>query len=318
VQSRPKVLVVDDSPIAIEKLSAALAQEGYEVVTAQDGREAIRRVRAEPPDLIILDVVMPDMDGIEVLRVLKARAAEEFIPVMLLSVKSDLESRVSGLRIGADDYLPKPFADEELLARAAALLRIKSLQDTLTKAKRDLERLSVTDGLTGLYNHRFLQERLREEFRRAQRYSDPLSLVMLDLDHFKRVNDLHGHPYGDRVLKQAADKIRKSVREPDICARYGGEEFAVILPKTHLSGALTVGERIWRALGEHVYEDKGTEERLTASLGIAFFPAKDVTSAELLLRCADEALYRAKRDGRNTICLFQAQAYVYDVAGSAG
>jgi two-component system cell cycle response regulator len=200
-----------------------------------------------------------------------------------------------------------------MVAGANAMLRIKALQDTVRSAKRELEQLSVTDGLTGLYNHRFFQERLREEFRRAQRYSDPVSLIMIDLDHFKQVNDRHGHPFGDRVLKEAADLIRKSVREPDICARYGGEEFCVILPKTHLSGALTVAERVWRDLGDKVYKADAAEERVTASLGIAFFPSKDVTSPELLIRFADEALYRAKRDGRNTIALYQAQPYRYDV-----
>jgi two-component system, cell cycle response regulator len=224
---------------------------------------------------------------------------------------------VAGLRIGADDFLPKPFEDAEILARANAMLRIKLLQDQVRTAKRELEKLSVTDGLTGLFNHRFFQERLREEFRRAQRYSDPVSLIMIDLDHFKTVNDKHGHPFGDKVLRTAAEHIRKSVREPDICARYGGEEFAVILPKTHLSGALTVAERIWRGLGERVHAIGSTEEKVTASIGIAFYPSKDVTSSELLVRFADEALYRAKREGRNTICLYQAQSYRYDGGGGA-
>src|SRR5690242_9498482 len=201
------------------------------------------------------------------------------------------------------------------------MLRIKSLQDQLRAAKAQLERLSITDGLTGLYNHRHFEERLAEEFRRSQRYSDPVSLIMLDLDHFKDVNDKYGHPFGDRVLRETADLIRSSIRDPDICARYGGEEFAIILPKTHLQGALAVSERIFRSLRAKTYmpevDGKAAPLRVTASVGVAFYPSKEVTSPELLVKLADEALYRAKREGRDTICLYQAQSYRYDL-GSSG
>jgi diguanylate cyclase (GGDEF)-like protein len=228
---------------------------------------------------------------------------------------------VAGLRIGADDFLAKPFADAEIQARAGAMLRIKSLQDQLRTAKAELEKLSVTDGLTGLYNRRHFEERLAEEFRRSQRYSDPVSLIMLDLDHFKDVNDRFGHQFGDRVLRETATLLDDSIRDPDICARYGGEEFAIILPKTHLQGALAVAERIFRQLRQKTYPVEGSgraaagsaELRVTASAGLSFFPSKDVTTPELLVRFADDALYRAKREGRDTICLFQAQPYRYDV-----
>src|SRR6266536_4308768 len=315
-----RVLVVEDSRTQADWLVQVLAREGYEVQVAADGREAIRRVRMEPPDLVLLDMILPDMDGLEVLRVLKSRAEEQFIPVILLSVKSDLDSRVAGLRIGADDFLAKPFADAEIQARAAAMLRIKNLQDQLRTAKGQLEKLSVTDGLTGLYNHRHFEDRLAEEFRRSQRYADPVSLIMLDLDHFKDVNDRYGHPFGDRVLRETAELIRSSIRDPDICARYGGEEFAIILPKTQLQGALAVAERIFRSLRQKGHavdacdaaKSKLVVVHVTASIGIAFYPSKDVTSPELLVKYADEALYRAKPEGRNTICLYQAQSYRYD------
>jgi diguanylate cyclase (GGDEF)-like protein len=282
--------------------------------------DAIRKVKTDPPDLVLLDMVLPDMDGLEVLRIVKARPQGDFIPVIILSARADIDSKVAGLRIGADDYLAKPFAEAELLARCTAMLRIKSLQDQLRRVQRELEERSVTDGLTGLKNRRFFDERLAEEFRRAQRYSDPVSLIMIDLDHFKEVNDRHGHPFGDVVLREAAGLIRSSIRDPDICARYGGEEFAVILPKTHLAGAITVAERIWKELGAKSYkvppEAPGgpSIRQVTASLGIAFYPSKDISSPELLLRFADEALYQAKRAGRNTICLYQAQAYRYEAA----
>ncbi len=318
--STARVLVVEDSGTQAEWLVQVLAREGYQVQVAQDGREAIRRVRSDPPDLVLLDMILPDMDGLEVLRILKAGSEEHFVPIILLSVKADLDSRVAGLRIGADDFLAKPFADAEIQARAAAMLRIKTLQDQLRAAKSQLEKLSVTDGLTGLYNHRYFEERLHEEFRRSQRYSDPVALMMLDLDHFKNINDRYGHPFGDRVLRGTAELISTSIRDPDICARYGGEEFAIILPKAHLQGALTVAERIHRDMGQKTYAHEAVESgraravevRVTASVGIAFFPSKDVNSPESLVKFADDALYRAKREGRDAICLHHAQSYRYE------
>jgi diguanylate cyclase (GGDEF)-like protein len=321
---RPKILVVDDSRTQLEWLVAVLQREGFDVRSAATGKEAILKVRTDAPDLVLLDMILPDMDGLEVLRIVKALPDEQFIPVIILSVKSDLDSKVTGLRIGADDFLSKPFAEAEILARCAAMLRIKSLQDQLRATQRKLEEQSITDGLTGLKNRRLFDERLDEEFRRAQRYADPVSLIMIDLDHFKQVNDRFGHQMGDLVLREAAACIRASIRDPDICARYGGEEFSVILPKTHLSGALAVAERIWRELGAKVYHQEITEGgrakpvdvRVTASIGLAFFPAPEISSAELLVKFTDDALYQAKHSGRNTICLYQAQGYRYEASSS--
>ena len=317
-----KILVVDDSRTQLDWLVQVLEREGYAVQTAVDGRDAIRKVRTEAPDLVLLDMVLPDMSGLEVLRLIKPADEQQFLPVIIQSSKSDIDSKVEGLRIGAHDFLVKPFAEQELVARCATMLRIKHLQERLRDTQKELEEQSITDGLTALKNRRFFDERLQEEFKRAQRYGDHLSLIMIDLDDFKQVNDRHGHPAGDVVLHDTAALIRASIRDPDICARYGGEEFAVILPKTHMSGALAVAERIWRELGNRVYalpapERAGAPEqtiRVTASLGIAFYPSKDISSGDLLLRYADQALYQAKRAGRNTICLYQAQAYRYDTS----
>ncbi len=307
-----RVLVVEDSRTQAEWLVRVLEGEGYQVQVAADGREAIRRVGAEPPDLVFLDMVLPDMHGLEVLRAIKSSGGDQFIPVILLSVKADLDSRVAGLRMGADDFLAKPYADAEIQARAAAMLRIKALQDQLRGTKAKLERLSVTDGLTGLYNHLHFEERLREEIYRSQRYNNaPASLIMLDLDHFKRVNDEYGHPFGDQVLRGTADVISAAIRGPDICARYGGEEFAVILPNTRLQGALAVAERFLRRMREKSYpvvgatNDPGGEVRVTASAGVAVYPGTDVDTPESLLKSADDALYRAKREGRDRACSHQ-------------
>jgi diguanylate cyclase (GGDEF)-like protein len=313
------VLVVEDSPSQAERLAEVLAGEGFHVQIAGDAAGAIRCVRTAPPDLVLLDMILPDMNGLEVLRIIKSRSEDEFIPVILLSAKSDLDSRVTGLRMGADDFLAKPYAEAEVRARAGAMLRIKSLQDQLRAAKRECEKLSVTDGLTALYNRRHFEERLREEFSRSQRYGAPLSLIMLDLDHFKAVNDAHGHPFGDRVLRETAELISTSIREHDICARYGGEEFAIVLPNTNLQGAAAVAERFLTRMREKTYRlrvgDAGREGgdaaatvRVTASVGVVSYPACDAPSVDRLVGLADEALYRAKAEGRNTIRLAQAIA----------
>ena len=298
-----KALVVDDSPAQAEHLKNVLEADGYHVSVVGDGASAIRAVRTDPPDLVLLDMILPDMDGLQVLRILKARP--EFLPVILLSVKADLDQRVRGLRIGADDFLAKPYADVEVLARAMAMLRIKRLQDELRAAKAELEVLSITDGLTGLYNRRFFQRRLPEEFARAFRYQDPLALVMLDLDRFKRINDTYGHPFGDVILQATASVLKSCAREVDLCCRFGGEEFVAILPKTSAAGARTLAERIGKRMREQVTRFEGapglaaTDVQVTTSVGIAAFP--EVGTVEALVQCADAALYASKRDGRDRV-----------------
>ena len=311
--------MVDDSRAQREALARVLRAEGYEVVEAENGREALRLAKSAKPDLVLLDMILPDMDGREVLRLVKPPASsDQFLPVIILSVKGDVNTKVEGLRLGADDFLVKGVEDPEIIARVGSMLRIKGLQERLVEMQSKLEEQSITDALTGLKNRRFFDERLREEFQRAQRYGDFLSLIMADLDHFKEVNDRFGHQAGDAVLREAAALIRGSLRDPDICARYGGEEFAVILPKTHMTGALAVAERIWRAVSAKEFSigADGTAPlqtiRVTASVGVAFYPSKDIVSSELLVRFADQALYEAKRQGRNNICLYQAATYSYE------
>jgi diguanylate cyclase (GGDEF)-like protein len=222
-------------------------------------------------------------------------------PVLVVAPAHARELRLAALRLGVE-VVAEPWDDEELRARMLRAFSAHQVLNTLASQVSELQKLSVLDGLTLLHNHRYFQERLREEFRVAQRYDDALALILLDLDHFKQINDQHGHPTGDDVLRKVAHALQQSVRETDIVARYGGEEFAVLLPRTPLAGAITVAERIWHAVSQlHV----GPQERLrvTASLGISGFPHRTVLSAEQLLLTADEALYRAKREGRNRICL---------------
>ncbi|MBI5511715.1 MAG: diguanylate cyclase [Deltaproteobacteria bacterium] len=311
VRTSPKILVVDDDASLREFAVETLATLGYTIETAADGVQAIEKVRADPPDVIILDVMMPKMNGLEVCRVVKSFAVESFIPIILVTVKADIESKVTGLKIGADDYLTKPYNPLELRARVASMLRIKAIQDKLNAKRRELESLSITDDLTGLHNHRAMQQRLKDEFLRAQRYNDPLSLLMVDIDHFKQVNDQNGHLFGDFVLAEISRVLCKAVRETDFVARYGGEEFLVILPQTHFAGSLPVAERLWRSVAAHPFADAKVSVSLTVSVGVSFFPNKNVATAEDLLASSDQALYQAKREGRNRICISQHVSYLY-------
>ena len=167
------------------------------------------------------------------------------------------------------------------------------------------------DDLTELYNYRYLHTRLSDEFKRAERYREPLSCVMIDVDHFKRVNDRHGHDAGDAALRVVADRLRKAVREVDVVARYGGEEFLLVLPSTNFSGALSVAERVWRAIGGEPFVFGEASERVTASVGVAVYPSRDIKSKDQLLKAADRALYQAKHEGRDRICVFQHQGYIF-------
>ena len=316
VRTSAKILVVDDDASLKQAAVDTLAGLGYTIETASDGVEALEKVRADPPDLMILDVMMPKMNGLEVCRIVKSFAAESFIPIILVTVKSDIESKVTGLKVGADDYLTKPYNPMELRARVASMLRIKAVQDKIEGKRRELESLSVTDDLTGLHNHRALQQRLRDEFLRAQRYNDPLSVLMIDIDHFKQVNDKLGHLFGDFVLAEIAKVLGKAVRETDFLARYGGEEFLVLLPQTHFAGSLPVADRIWRSVAQKEFADGKSSVRITVSVGVSFFPNKNVASADDLLANSDQALYQAKREGRNRICIFQHVSYLYHPDGA--
>ncbi|MHB8876832.1 MAG: diguanylate cyclase, partial [Myxococcaceae bacterium] len=249
MERQARILVVDDSQATAGALAKLLRDGGFAVEVASDGPSALKLAAGSEVDLVLLDVDLGGMDGLQVLRMLRSAEPRRFLPVMMISVKDDRQQRLTAFKLGADDFLHKPWDDEELLARVRRCLSLRRRVDELLDETEKLRQLSVTDGLTQVANHRAFQERLREEFRRAQRYDDPLALILLDLDHFKSVNDQFGHPVGDQVLRAVAASVRESVRETDLVARYGGEEFGVVLPKTHLAGSLTVAERIWRDLG---------------------------------------------------------------------
>ncbi len=304
--AKAKVLLVEDDPIQARETEEILKKTGYEVFWAQDGINAIKVVKSSKPDIILLDLILPGLDGYEVCRWLKLDDTAKGIPVIMLTVKKDLSDKISGLQIGADDYLPKPYNELELNARIYASLRTKALQDELRMKNRQLEELldkvnymAITDALTGLYNRRKFHDTLAGEFERARRYKTPFSLVMIDIDHFKRINDDHGHNAGDVVLKQVSSLLLKSVREIDTASRFGGEEFMVILPSTDSPSAKIVAERMRDMIASFPFQD--INRPITVSIGIAGMPDERIRNEDLMIRCADIALYRAKQSGRNRV-----------------
>lgn len=306
------IVVADDDRITRELLSGMLREHGFTVEAVNDGQAAVERVARGGIDLVLLDILMPRLTGIEACRLLKGMTSDTFLPVVLVTVKTDSASRVEGLKIGADDYVCKPFEERELIARVEAMLRIKKLHDHVVKARAKLEQLSVHDDLTGLYNYRYLHSRLNEEFKRSERYHDPLACIVADIDGLHSINEAHGRVIGDAVIRNIADAIKRSVREVDVVARFGGDEYLVVLPSTHFAGSVTVAERIWREAAEYITADSTPRvPRPTLSIGVALYPSRDVRAKDALLRAADAALHQAKCDGGNRICVFQQQGYLY-------
>jgi two-component system, cell cycle response regulator len=297
-----RILVVDDNPDNLEIISTRLRFRGYDVDVAAHGSEALDLVDRVQPDLILLDVMLPDIDGYEIARRIKSDDRLPFIPIILVTARDSTQDKVAGLDAGADDYLPKPINFPELEARVRSMLRIKRLQDELEEKNRELERISISDGLTGLFNHRHIHGLLHEEFERVNRTDDPLTVAMLDLDHFKQINDNYGHQAGDRVLQELAEILRSNAREIDKLGRYGGEEFLVILPDTELDEGVVFLERVRGDVESRSFDLDGPAPlRVTISAGVATHPAPGVREPDGLIKQADRALYAAKADGRNRV-----------------
>ena len=301
----PRVVVADDDRIARDMLADMLRRAGYAVESFDDGQEAVERVARGGIDLVLLDVVMPRLSGLEACRLLKGMSSESFLPVVLITVKTDTQSRVEGLKVGADEYVCKPFEEQELIARVGAMLRIKALHDQIASQRAHLERLSSHDELTSLHNYRYLNNRLTEEFKRAERYHEPFACILADIDQLNALNEAGGRALGDTAILRVAEGIKRSVRDVDVVARYGGDEFLVILPSTHFAGAVIVAERIWREVTERILEHEGNYYRFSVSIGVATYPSREVRSKDALLRAVESALNEAKRDGGNRICVFQ-------------
>jgi two-component system cell cycle response regulator len=309
-----RILIVDDDAESLELIWQWLALQGHDLLIARSGREALEKIHGSPPDLILLDLKLPPPDGFEIARALKKDPATRTIPLIVMTVRRDVQSRVECLRIGVDDFVSKPFHWDELDATIQAALEKRQLYTALEEANQQLQaansqlmKLSVTDDRTRLYNDRYLRQRLSEEFKRSLRYGTALSVVLLDLDHFKRINDRYGHDCGDAVLKQFGEILLENAREIDIVGRYGGEEFLIVLPNTDGIKAAIVGERVRKATEDFLFQAQDQIIRVTTSAGISSIPTnRDVREEEQFLRAADEALYRAKEGGRNKVIVDRA------------
>jgi len=290
-----KILVVDDDPATLRVVRDWFRGKPYEILGAPGGQEGLRLAPVRQPDVILLDLKMPDIDGITVARQLKQDPATQRIPIILLTACRDVDAKVQAFEAGADDYVTKPFECEEIEARIeSALRKHRELIDALE--------LAHIDEMTRLANFRGFREKLAAEWERAARYSTALSLVFFDLDHFKRLNDARGHQAGDRVLRDIGVLITGGARSNDVAARYGGEEFALILPHTDGAMAVRVAERIRSAVRDFVFLEDETPWRITVSAGVATYPdTPGIDSVDALVRAADVALYRAKDAGRNRV-----------------
>lgn len=296
------VLVVDDADIVRREIVQILSEQSLfdHYFEARDGLEGLKLLLGTKIDLILCDVEMPRMDGFKFIGMVKAREEVKNIPILLLTGNEERESKIRGLEQGACDYITKPFDPGELTARVKVHLEIKALQDKLREANELLLKISYTDHLTGLYNRRHLMEILDKEFMRAKRNRNAFSLVILDADHFKRINDKYGHQAGDSVLAVIASVFRKELRCYDTAARYG-EEFIALLPDSNAEEAARVAERIRKAIESTTFTGDKAGLSVTVSLGVAQYPSEGVDSVETLIREADKALYRAKVNGRNRV-----------------
>ncbi|MEN8374556.1 MAG: diguanylate cyclase [Gemmatimonadota bacterium] len=296
------ILLVDDNLDNLDIVSTRLEFLGYRVDTVATGDGALAQFRKDTPDLVLLDVMLPGIDGYEVARRIRADEQVPYVPIILVTARDSTRDKVTGLDAGADDYLTKPINFPELEARVRSMLRIKKLQDQLEASNRKLEHLSISDGLTGLYNHRHIHEVLVREFDRSMRTHEPISVAMFDLDRFKSVNDRYGHQAGDSVLRAVSDILRETAREVDVLGRYGGEEFIAVLPGTELHDAAVFAERVRAAVAGATFPLDGQPSiSMTISGGIASWPARNVTDARTLIEAADRALYAAKEGGRDRI-----------------
>jgi two-component system, cell cycle response regulator len=292
------VLVADDSRVVRVMLRRQLEARGLRVEEAEDGHQAVRGCRTLRPDILLLDVEMPGLDGYTVLRILREDAELSQIPVVFLTAHAGTEDVVRALQLGAHDYLRKPFEPSELIARVSAALRVKSLQDELRRRNAELETVTRTDALTGIYNRRHLEERLHGMLAAARRHRQPAAVLMIDVDHFKRVNDTLGHAGGDAVLRQVAERLHRRVRLEDVVGRWGGEEFLVLSDATDAAAAEVLAGRLLAAVSSTPFAIEGTDDvSVTVSIGCA----AGTDDAEALVRRADDALYEAKSEGRNRV-----------------
>lgn len=297
------ILIVDDVSKNLQVVGAMLDDVGYATTFATSGKQAIERVKTANPDLILLDLMMPEINGLQVCEHLKADPLYAEIPIIFLTASNESEHLLQAFSQGAVDYVTKPYKAPELLARVKTHLELKYTRDELKQALVELEKLATTDPLTGIANRRHLLVLGEREFQRTHRYKNPFSVLMIDIDHFKLINDNYGHSIGDKALKIMADVTVNALRKVDIFGRFGGEEFVVFLPETKADEALVVAERIREAIATTpIYVDDQTIH-ITVSIGVTIYNSSEISLDGLLME-ADKALYDAKKQGRNQVVIY--------------
>jgi diguanylate cyclase (GGDEF)-like protein len=309
-----KILIVDDSPTSRAALRSLLERMKHSVVEADDGKKGLEMYQRDRPDLVLIDVVMPVMDGYEAARRMRATGTDEWVPIIFLSSKEDDQDLERAIESGGDDYLVKPVSFVVLNAKIRALQRLDAMHGkqlemsrALAAANRELEKLSHQDGLTGIANRRYFDGYLSTEVRRAAREHQPLSLILADVDQFKAFNDCYGHQVGDDCLRRVAAALTSAGRRPaDLAARYGGEEFAMVLPGTDLDGAVDVAQSVSRVIGSLAipHARSTVSKSVTLSQGVVSLTPEKESPPEDLIRRADQALYQAKQQGRNRFVVF--------------
>jgi diguanylate cyclase (GGDEF)-like protein len=288
------VLIAEDNPDQMEILQTMLGQGRYRLVCAMDGEEAWAKLASEPVDIALLDIMMPKITGLEVCRRIREDPKLKNMYVIFLTAMVSGEDRVKGLELGANDYMTKPYYVPELMARL-------SVGERLTRERREMEKQAAHDALTGLHNRRTFEERLAHEFERAKRYGRPMSILMIDVDNFKSINDNYGHPCGDVVLQRIAQVIAGRTRKADIAARYGGEEFVVLLPEIGLEGGVQTGEKLRQEIAAMRIDNHAAPLSPTVSIGVASTSARRYPDPSSVVQDADLALYKAKGAGKNRV-----------------
>lgn len=305
-ENADNILVVDDTPANLRLLSGILTEHDYKVRMAPNGKLALLNAQADPPDLILLDIKMPEMDGYEVCKQLKADPRTRDIPVIFLSALDQTDDKVRAFTSGGVDYITKPFQVEEVLARVKTHLDLYSYQRQLMTLNSKLHKLAITDHLTDLYNRRYFFEAAMKELNRAKRYHKKFSLMLIDIDDFKAINDKYGHLEGDRVLQITAKSIQQYTRNTDVAGRFGGDEFAVLVSETDNQESEVLAERLSHTFSTLLKEMEGLAETITLSIGIAGFDDTDPdTTIDTIFEQADQALYEAKETGKNSIKIWK-------------
>jgi diguanylate cyclase (GGDEF)-like protein len=313
-KDKKNILLIEDSPTQAQYVRLLLEDAGYQVTFAETGQKGVEIAEATQPDLILLDVVLPDLDGFSVCHRIRLQS-RLYIPILMLTEKrTDMHDKVGGLTVGADDYLSKSSEDRELLARVASLLRIRQVMEDMysrmengEQSYQTLRQPAMTDRLTGLYNRYYFAEDLHRQFAIARRYLTPLGCIMTDIDLFRDFNTCYGHPTGDWMLQRIAGLLKQNVREVDMIARFGEEEFVILLPMIDIVGTAALAARLRALVEEHVWENPSFGKlHITVSFGVAAIPKQGIETAEGLIACADKALRRAKANGRNRVEIYEA------------